>query len=182
MAVHWATGAVHVVPVFGESGALLEHSVFGLFYNWPLTIRSRMRRRQRRRAALPARRWHAVAWAIAGAAVMGAVEYFFQNTPHALPAFKGIALPLVVVPFFTGAAVTLGSGGAPLQKRIVLAAIAGALMGVLATGTSVFLGSVQADVMHLLTGFLWRVFLFTLFAAISAMLIEVFLPDRDGVL
>jgi hypothetical protein len=182
MAMEWATGAVHIVPVFGESGALLEHGVFGFFYNWPLTIRSRMGRRQRRRAALPARRWHIVAWAIAGAAVMGAVEYFFQNTPHALPAFKGIALPLVAVPLFIGAAVTLGSGGASLQKRIVLAAIAGALMGVLATGTSVFLGSVQADVMHLLTGFLWRVFLFTLFAAISAMLTEVFFPDRDGVL
>jgi len=25
MAVHWATSAVHIVPVFGESGALLEH-------------------------------------------------------------------------------------------------------------------------------------------------------------
>jgi hypothetical protein len=29
---------------------------------------------------------------------------------------------------------------------------------------------------------MWRVFLFTLFAAISAVLTEVFFPDRDGVL
>jgi ABC-type multidrug transport system permease subunit len=92
-----------------------------------------------------------------------------------------MALPMVVVPFFTGAAVTLGCGGAGLQKRIVSVAIAGVLMGILATGTSVFLGTVQTGVMHLLAGFVWRVFLCALFASISAMLTEVFFPDRDGV-
>ena len=50
MAAHWATDAVHVVPVFGERGALLEHWVFYLFYNWPLTIRRRMRKRAQIRA------------------------------------------------------------------------------------------------------------------------------------
>jgi hypothetical protein len=45
MAGHWATEGVHAVPVFGEGGALLEHWVYSLFYNWPLTIRRRMRRR-----------------------------------------------------------------------------------------------------------------------------------------
>jgi hypothetical protein len=29
---------------------------------------------------------------------------------------------------------------------------------------------------------MWRVFLFALFAAIGAVLTEVFFPDRDGVL
>jgi hypothetical protein len=43
MAAHWATQTVHIVPVFGERGALLEHWIFRLFYNWPLTIRRRMR-------------------------------------------------------------------------------------------------------------------------------------------
>lgn len=182
MAVHWATGAVHIVPVFGESGALLEHGVFGYFYNWPLTIRSRLVRREQRRAAQPARSWHIAAWAIAGAAVMGAAEYLFQQHFHALPTLKNMALPMVVVPLFLGAAVTLGCGGASLQKRIVSAAIAGGLTGILATGTSVCLGTVQTGMGPLLTGFMWRVFLFTLFAAISAVLTEVFFPDRDGVL
>ena len=182
MALHWATGAVHIVPVFGESGALLEHSVFGFFYNWPLTIRSRLVRRQQRRASLPARSWHIDAWAIVGAAAMGAAEYFVKNRFHALPTLKDMALPMVVVPFFLGAAVTLGCGGASLQKRIVSTAIAGVLMGILATGASVCLGTVQTGAMHLLTGFMWRVFLFTLFAAIGAMLTEVFFPDRDGAL
>ena len=47
MAAHWATEAVHIVPVFGERGALLEHWVFCLFYNWPLTIRRKMRKTSR---------------------------------------------------------------------------------------------------------------------------------------
>ncbi len=34
MASKWAIDAVHIVPVFGERGALLEHSVFCMFYNW----------------------------------------------------------------------------------------------------------------------------------------------------
>jgi hypothetical protein len=182
MAMEWATGAVHIVPVFGEPGALLEHSVFGLFYNWPLTIRSRMGRRQQRRAVQPARRWHILVWAIVGAAALGAAEYLFQSRFHALPTLKNMALPMVILPFFTGAAVTLGCGGASLQKRIVSAAIAGVLTGVLSTGASVCLGTIQTGVMHVLTGFMWRVFLFTLFASISAMLTEVFFPDRDGVL
>ena len=37
MAGHWATGAVHIVPIFGEKGAWLEHFVFDIFYNFPLT-------------------------------------------------------------------------------------------------------------------------------------------------
>ncbi|MBM3312234.1 MAG: hypothetical protein FJY80_12095, partial [Candidatus Aminicenantes bacterium] len=32
MAGHWATGAVHRVPIFGEKGAWLEHFVFDAFY------------------------------------------------------------------------------------------------------------------------------------------------------
>ncbi|HMD67362.1 MAG TPA: hypothetical protein VKF42_00690, partial [Chitinivibrionales bacterium] len=177
MAMEWATGAVHIVPVFGESGALLEHGVFGFFYNWPLTIRSRIGRRDRRRAEKPARRWHIGAWAIVGAAVMGAVEYLFLNNTQALPRLKDMALSMVVVPFLMGAAVTLGCGGAALQKRIVSAALSGSLMGILATGASVFLGTVQTGAMHLLAGFVWRVFLFALFAAIGAMLTEVFFTD-----
>jgi hypothetical protein len=34
MAGRWATGAVHIVPVFGEKGALFEHAVFDLFFNY----------------------------------------------------------------------------------------------------------------------------------------------------
>ncbi len=39
MAGRWATSIVHIVPVFGESGGLLEHAVFDLFFNLPLSIK-----------------------------------------------------------------------------------------------------------------------------------------------
>jgi len=38
MAGRWAKSIVHFVPVFGESGGLLEHAVFDLFFNLPLSI------------------------------------------------------------------------------------------------------------------------------------------------
>jgi hypothetical protein len=44
MAGFWATRTVRFMPVFGESGALLEHKVFTLFYNLPLTIRRKLYR------------------------------------------------------------------------------------------------------------------------------------------
>jgi hypothetical protein len=39
MAGRWAKSMVHIVPVFGESGGLLEHAVFDLFFNLPLSIK-----------------------------------------------------------------------------------------------------------------------------------------------
>jgi hypothetical protein len=39
MAGRWAKRMVHVIPVFGEHGGLLEHSVFDLFFNLPLSLR-----------------------------------------------------------------------------------------------------------------------------------------------
>jgi len=38
MAGRWATSAVHIVPVFGEKGALLEHFIFDMFFNFPRII------------------------------------------------------------------------------------------------------------------------------------------------
>jgi len=39
MAGRWATGIVHIIPVFGEKGALLEHWIFDMFFNIPISIR-----------------------------------------------------------------------------------------------------------------------------------------------
>ena len=39
LAGRWAKNLTHVVPVFGESGGLLEHFVFDLFFNFPLTMK-----------------------------------------------------------------------------------------------------------------------------------------------
>ena len=52
MAGRWAASLVRIVPVFGEKGALLEHWVFDLFFNVPVTISRRMREKKARAAAL----------------------------------------------------------------------------------------------------------------------------------
>jgi len=44
MAGRWATRMVRLVPVFGESGALLEHWIFDTFFNVPLSIKRRLSR------------------------------------------------------------------------------------------------------------------------------------------
>lgn len=40
----WVTGAVKVIPVFGESGALLEHMAFDLCVNIPLSIKRKIQK------------------------------------------------------------------------------------------------------------------------------------------
>lgn len=47
MAGRWATNIVHIIPVFGERGALLEHWVFDLFFNVPISLRRVMKRRDK---------------------------------------------------------------------------------------------------------------------------------------
>ncbi len=44
MGGRWATKMVHVVPVFGERGGLLEHFIFDLFFNMPISLRKSYRK------------------------------------------------------------------------------------------------------------------------------------------
>jgi len=52
MATRWATRAIRIVPVFGEKGALLEHGVFNLFFNVPVSLRRQWRDERGGRARL----------------------------------------------------------------------------------------------------------------------------------
>ena len=45
MAGRWATSAVRIVPIFGERGGLLEHTVFDTFFNFPISLGRRFRER-----------------------------------------------------------------------------------------------------------------------------------------
>jgi len=84
MAGHWATEAVHMVPVFGERGALLERWVFNLFYNWPLTIRKRMNQRAQIRAQQEPRFWHVIACSLLMAATMGFADKMWRDKTEML--------------------------------------------------------------------------------------------------
>lgn len=178
MAAHWATEAVHTVPVFGERGALLEHGVFRLFYNWPLTLRRRIRKRSQIRAEMNPRYWHVVLCAIAGLGIFGFVDFLYLKNSEGLPGLKEIWYLAVLVPFFGGTAFTLGAGGAALPKRLIGGAICGGIMGVLYTAVSAIIAYGGAiGVGQITIDCLWRIFIFSLFSAIGVILTELRLPE-----
>lgn len=178
MAAHWATEAVHIVPVFGERGALLEHGVFCLFYNWPLTIRRRMQSRAQMRDSIQPRYWHIFFCIIAGAGIFGLVDFVYFRNFGKLPGLNEVWWLSLLLPMLFGSAVTLGSGGAHLGKRIIGAAFCGGVMGILYTAVSAFLGyGGLLGVSEVLISCAWRIFLFTLFSTIGAILTEMKLPE-----
>ncbi|MHC4464260.1 MAG: hypothetical protein ACYS30_22950, partial [Planctomycetota bacterium] len=106
MAAHWATAAAHIVPVFGERGALLEHWVFRLFYNWPLTIRRRVRKRAALRALMKPRYWHVGLWAVVAGFGLASVDYNYLQNVGNLPGLKDIWYLAALVPLACGVLVT----------------------------------------------------------------------------
>ena len=178
MAAHWATEAVHVVPVFGERGALLEHEAFCLFYNWPLTIRRRMRKRAQMRAAMKPRYWHIPVCAIVGAGIFLLADFACLGNLGEPPGLTEIWALAVLVPMLCGAAVTLGAGGAALGNRVIGAAICGGMVAVLYTGISSILGRIEIS--EIAAGGLWRVFLFIILSAFGVLLTEIRLPEPRG--
>jgi len=177
MAAHWSTEAVHIVPVFGERGALMEHWVFSLFYNWPLTIRRRMQKRALARASLKRRYWHVGLCAIGVAGLFTFAEFVYLENVGAPPGLNILWWLAVLVPgvLICGAVVTLGCGGAALGKRIFAAAVCGVLIGVLYTAVSARLnynGGIAASCV-------WRVFIFAILSTIGAIVTELKLPDTD---
>ena len=178
MAGHWATEAAHIVPVFGERGALLEHGMFCLFYNWPLMIRRRMRKRAQIRDTMQHRYWHIFLCAIAGSVIFGLADVAYLEKLGELPGLKEIWALALIVPMLCGAAVTLGAGGAPMWKRVIGAVVCGAAVGVLYTVSSALLdysGTIAVNTM--VTDCVWRVFVFTIFSTIGALFTEISLPE-----
>ncbi|MBW2335616.1 MAG: hypothetical protein JRF47_02460 [Deltaproteobacteria bacterium] len=174
MAGHWSTEAVHVVPVFGERGALLEHKIFNLFYNWPLTIRRRMRKRSEMRADMRPRYWHVVLCAVAGTGIFVIADWLYMDQFGALPGLKVIWGFAVIVPLLIGIVVTLGAGGAALWKRIAGAALCAVAVGVFSAivsglfGTSAPVGASTIAIIGI-----WRAFAFTMISVLGVLLTEV---------
>jgi hypothetical protein len=74
MASRWATSMVHVVPVFGEHGALLEHWIFDLFFNLPQRMA---------RWAKPRIRGLLTAWAVLGIGLAASAFLLLKVQPSA---------------------------------------------------------------------------------------------------
>jgi hypothetical protein len=173
MSAHWATEAVRVVPVFGERGALLEHWVFYLFYNWPLTIRRRMRKCAEARAAMRPRYWHTALCAAAAPAALVFADLAYARILGQLPEQEDIWLLAVPVLLLCGAAITLGCGGASLGRRVATAAAGGVLIGVL--HTEVHLISANSGAIG--ANLVWGMFISAILCTVGAIAAEIKLPE-----
>jgi len=182
MAAHWATDAVHIVPVFGERGALLEHGVFTLFYNRPLTIRRRMKKRGEMRALLPPRYWHIVLCSIAGAGILGMADAAYLNYAGKLPGLMEIWWLALLVPLICGTLVTLGAGGAVMWKRVVGGAACGVATGILSTVLPIVVGyGGDMGMEEMALNGLWRIFIFTMLSTAAVLLTEISLSEPESV-
>jgi hypothetical protein len=187
MAGHWATEAVHIVPVFGERGAWLEHAVFDAFYNYPLSLGIRIRKRDEL-AAAGKPRWGAVpAAALLGAAFTGLVDFLFVRTAGRVPILSDIWWAVFLAPVGAGYLASLWSRRKKMGKRIAAGLTAGALVGLgyglinaylaplfpglAATTAPAVSGGSPA------LGILWKTFIFTLLAIPGAFAAETRKPD-----
>jgi len=189
MAGHWATGAVHFVPVFGEKGALLEHSVFDLFYNYPLTVRRRQRLRAEARERKPKRRWHVPAIALAAGGVLAGIDYLHIRSGAPTPLIGRVWYAAVLVPLLAGVVAALGAGGATMSRRVVFALVTGLGVGVLYAASNTLMArflAPNADILgdgvvkYALIVLLWRVFLFAILATVGGLVAEANAPVPRG--
>jgi hypothetical protein len=182
MAGHWATEAVHIVPVFGERGAWLEHAVFDAFYNYPLSLGIRIRKRDELAAAKRPRWWGVPAAALIGAAMAVAVDFLFVGSTGAVPALKDVWWAIFLAPIGAGFFASLWSRRKKMGKRVVAGITAGALVGLAYGLVNSFLtplfpglaGTAGAAVTNgaLALAILWKTFIFALLAIPGAFLAE----------
>lgn len=174
MAGHWATEAVHVVPVFGEGGALLEHWIFGIFYNWPLTIRRRMQSWKDYRETLKSRYWHMPLYAVLAAALLTGSDYLYRHYTAVTPTLGDTWWLITLAVIFFSALVTMGCGGAVLSKRIMTASFWGILLALIYTAArAYFIFNNTMPLGDVLTDAAWYLFIVTFLAAVTAVVTEL---------
>ncbi|MBU0637473.1 MAG: hypothetical protein KKB50_01305 [Planctomycetes bacterium] len=77
MAGRWAKSAVHVIPVFGESGALAEHAIFDLFFNFPLSLKRSFKTRPIQTTLTVAAILAAIAYPLAVLGTLAQAAYYY---------------------------------------------------------------------------------------------------------
>jgi hypothetical protein len=179
MAAHFATEATHIVPVFGERGALLEHWVFCVFYNWPLTIRRRMHKVAQLRESLKPRYWHTILCIAAATVIFALVDAHWLANTGRLPRLYQIWWLAGIVPLVCGVAVTLGCGGAALWRRVLAATLCGVVLALFYTVVSMIIGGGQVVAGDIVIQGRWSVLIFAVFSTIGALTAELSQPDPD---
>jgi hypothetical protein len=181
MAGHWATEAVHFVPVFGEGGAILEHWVYCLFYNWPLTIRRRMTKRLEKRKTLKPRYWQIPLTAAAVAAIFCAADYYFVQKYNSVPSLKSNFWHLaILIPLLLGTIVTLTARGANLSKRFLSALSAAIIAAILyAVASPIIAENAALIVEKPIIAAVWKIFVFAVLSTIGVLITEIYTPDPE---
>ncbi len=184
MAGHWATSAVHIVPVFGEKGAWLEHFVFDAFYNFPLTVQRRVKRRAEAEATLTPRYMHrprCSPWP--GMALLAGLDFGWFKASGAVPALKNVWWIALWVPIFVAALVSRAAGGAALGRRILLGtATRRPDRASLCPGQHVLPRALRRSGRDggLAAKSLWHIFLFTLAGVVGAVVAETRNGENGG--
>ena len=182
MAGHWATEAVHVVPVFGERGAWLEHAVFDAFYNYPLSLGIRIRKRDELAAGKKPRWWAVPLAGLIGAALAVIADFLYVGSTRSVPALKDIWWAVFLAPIGAGYLASLWSRRKKMGKRVVAGITAGALVGLgyglvnaflspLFPGLDAAAGETVANGSPALA-ILWKTFIFALLAIPGAFVAE----------
>jgi hypothetical protein len=185
MASHWATDAAHHIPVFGERGALLERWVFGLCYNWPLTIRRRMASIADTRRFQTQNYWHlpiviGLTWSL-----LIAMHQVYHVRTTSIPSSENFwylkdAWPFAG-PILCGWFVAVFAGGMPLIRRIISATLCGAIVAIIYNIGAFYLEKSWYPEQQ--TAFFyplfWRTFAFVIFSTLSALIRELFVQDPD---
>ncbi|MBU1918221.1 hypothetical protein KKF63_08870, partial [bacterium] len=180
MSGQWATSAVHIVPVFGEKGALLEHWVYGVFYNWPLTIRRRMKNNAALRASLRSRYWHVVPNILIGLMIFSFVNLVLFKYFGAQPTLSQNWWFGAIFALYFGSSVVSCSLGASLVNRIISASIWGlASGGFYPLVFSFFTQKSLVMTQVLFISGIWYAFLFIVFAVMGAVINELTQADPE---
>ena len=108
-------------------------------------------------------------------ALFALAEFLYIEKTGVPPDYNKLWWIAVFVPLICGAIITLGCGGATLNKRIVTSALCGALIGVLSTVVSAILSYNSGFIATCV----WRVFIFAIISTIGAIITELNLPDTD---
>jgi hypothetical protein len=134
------------------------------------------------RAAMQPRYWHMLVCAAVGVGVWVATDMYYVSKLGNLPSLKEIWVIALTVPFFRGATVTLGAGGAAGWQRMIGSVACGLMIGVFSVVISAgFAAANPAGISEMAITGIWRAFVFTLLSVLGLLITEIGMPETHRI-